>query len=100
MAEGSAVEAAGPGSEGSPCAARARRCARDGETERGGCCAKEYNQDGCICMPEEKGLEILLQCADVDVNGGGRCSRAAAPSLQLRAAGEEVPAELSSTERA
>jgi hypothetical protein len=58
------------------------------------------NQDGCICMPEEKGLEILLQRADVDVNGCGGCSRAAAPSLQLRAAGEEVPAQLSTTERA
>jgi hypothetical protein len=60
----------------------------------------KYNQDGCICMPEEKGLKILLQRADVDVNDCGGCSRAAAPSLQLRAAGEEVPVQLSSTERA
>jgi hypothetical protein len=41
-------------------------------------------------LPEENGLQILLQRANVDVGGGMQRTGRAAPTLEFCTAGEEV----------
>jgi hypothetical protein len=64
VAAGSAVEEAAQGSEDSPCTERAHRC-KIGRNNDEGKSRKKKNRRASV--PEEKRLQILLQCADVDV---------------------------------